>query len=357
MIVCDLCVIGGGPAGLGVAIEARTRGLDVVLVEGKRPPIDKACGEGIMPRGLARLEALGVLPLVDLRRTHPIVGLRYINEDGTAATAPLPGGGGLAIRRVALSSAMWQRARDVGVRLYPEHRARWRGNGLVSLSAPDGVEDSIRAELVVAADGVHSNARRLAGLGVTRIDPARFGLRQHLAVPPWSDHVEIYFADRIEAYVTPVGAREIDVAFLWTPRDGDPREFAGLLSCFPSLANRVDGAEALSAAAGLGPLAQQVRTVTAPRLALLGDAAGSIDAITGEGISLALETAHALCAVWTDPARLARYQRAHARAFQRYARLSRVLLWLAHRPALRRRVVTALSRWPGLFKALVRFFT
>lgn len=354
MAVCDLCVIGGGPAGLGVAIEARARGLDVVLVEGKTPPIDKACGEGIMPRGLARLEALGVLSLIEPQRTHPIAGLRYINEDGTSATAALPDGGGLGIRRVALSSAMWQRARDVGVRLYPGHRARWRGDGLVSLSSADGVEASITAELVVAADGLHSSVRRLAGLAVARTGPARFGLRQHLAVPPWSDHVEIHFADRIEAYVTPVGAREIDVAFLWTPRDGVGRDFVELLARFPSLATRLEGVEAVSTAAGLGPLAQQVRAVTAPRLCLLGDAAGYVDAITGEGISLALETAHALCAAWTDPARLERYQRAHARAFQRYARVARSLLWLAHRPALRRRVVAALSRRPRLFAALVR---
>lgn len=354
MIVCDLSVIGGGPAGLGIAIEARVRGLDVVLIEGKTPPIDKPCGEGIMRRGLARLEALGVLSLIEPQRTHRIAGLRYINEDGTAATAALPDGGGLGIRRVALSAAMWQRACDVGVRVYPGHRARWRGDGLVSLSSPDGVEASIRAELVVAADGLHSSVRRLAGLAVTRSGPARFGLRQHLAVPPWSDHVEIYFADRIEAYVTPVGAREIDVAFLWTPRDGAGRDFAELLARFPSLAARCDGADVRSTAAGLGPLAQQVSAVTAPRLALLGDAAGYVDAITGEGISLALEAAHALCVAWTDGARLERYQRAHAHAFRRYSRVARSLLWLANRPALRRRAVTVLARRPRLFAALVR---
>ena len=310
-----------------------------------------------MPRGLARLEALGVLSLVDPRRTHRIAGIRYINEDGTTATAALPDAGGLGIRRVALSSAMWQRARDVGVQLYPEHRAQWRGNGLVSLSSAAGLQSSIKAELVVAADGLHSTSRRQAGLEGTRHGPMRLGLRQHLTMPPWSDHVEIYFADELEAYVTPVGAREIGVAFLWTPHDGKARSFAELLARVPSLAARLDGVASSSTTAGLGPLALQVRTITAPRFALLGDAAGTIDAITGEGISLALETAHELCVAWPDTARLERYQRAHARTFRRYARLSRWLLRLAQRPALRRRVVTALSRRPRLFETLVHHLT
>jgi flavin-dependent dehydrogenase len=172
-------------------------------------------------------------------------------------------------------------------------------------------------------------------------------------MPPWSDHVEIYFADELEAYVTPVGAGEIGVAFLWTPHDGKARSCAELLSRVPALARRLDGVASSSATVGLGPLALEVRTITAPRFALLGDAAGTIDAITGEGISLALETAHELCVAWRDTARLERYQRAHSRMFRRYARLSHVLLGLTHRPALRRRVVTALSRRPRLFETLV----
>src|ERR1022692_2180287 len=56
----DLFVIGGGPAGLAAAIAARLKGLNVTLADGARPPIDKACGEGLMPDGLAALRSLGV---------------------------------------------------------------------------------------------------------------------------------------------------------------------------------------------------------------------------------------------------------------------------------------------------------
>src|SRR5689334_17745183 len=113
----SICVVGGGPAGLALAIELRLRDRAVTLIEQRAPPIDKACGEGIMPSGLARLDALGVLSLIDHARTHPITGIRYVNEDGVRAEAPLPRGGGLGVRRLALSEALWRRARDVGVEL------------------------------------------------------------------------------------------------------------------------------------------------------------------------------------------------------------------------------------------------
>ncbi|MGB6361235.1 MAG: FAD-dependent oxidoreductase, partial [Thermoanaerobaculia bacterium] len=56
----DVVVVGGGPAGLATAIAARDLGLAVTVLERRQPPIDKACGEGLMPDGVRRLAALGV---------------------------------------------------------------------------------------------------------------------------------------------------------------------------------------------------------------------------------------------------------------------------------------------------------
>jgi flavin-dependent dehydrogenase len=303
-----------------------------------------------MPRGLARLRDLGVLATIDRAHTHRIAGIRYFNEDGASASALLPNGGGLGIRRVALSDALWRRAAEVGVELHAGHAARWLGEGRVRIGA-----EAHEAELVVAADGLRSAVRRQAGLSSRGGRVARFGVRQHFHVAPWTDHVEISFCEEAEAYVTPVGPTEVGVAFLWTPsrrRDS----FASLLARFPALAARLRNAEPMSRAVGLGPMAVRVRRVTAPGLALLGDAAGYVDAITGEGISLGLETAHARCDVIVAGAPLREYARAHAFAFLRYATAARFLLLLARRPRLRRRVVAWLGDHPAAFAAAVRRF-
>ena len=69
----DVFVIGGGPAGLAAAIAARQRGFRVIVADGMRPPIDKACGEGLMPDGLAALERLGIrVPLSEPLTTRTL---------------------------------------------------------------------------------------------------------------------------------------------------------------------------------------------------------------------------------------------------------------------------------------------
>jgi flavin-dependent dehydrogenase len=58
-------VIGGGPAGLAAAIAARQRGFAVAVADGLEPPVDKACGEGLMPDTLRVLRELGWMPRRD----------------------------------------------------------------------------------------------------------------------------------------------------------------------------------------------------------------------------------------------------------------------------------------------------
>ena len=83
----DVVVVGGGPAGLAAAIAARLQGLRVVVLEAAHPPIDKVCGEGVMPEALAALRRLGV----HLTPTHgtPLVGLRFV-DGATVCGGPLP---------------------------------------------------------------------------------------------------------------------------------------------------------------------------------------------------------------------------------------------------------------------------
>lgn len=83
----EIVVAGGGPAGLAVAIRAREQGSSVIVVDARRPPIDKACGEGIMPNGVALLDRLGVRIPPD--RCHRFHGIRWLDE-ASAVEASFP---------------------------------------------------------------------------------------------------------------------------------------------------------------------------------------------------------------------------------------------------------------------------
>jgi menaquinone-9 beta-reductase len=355
----EVAVVGGGPAGLAVALTAASRGLRTVVLERAAMPPDKACGEGLMPSGVAALERFGVLALLDERECAPFVGIRYVQEDGSGAEGLLSSPGGLGVRRVALVMAMAERARALGV----EVRERCGVVGQRRTAEGWEVETAagpLRARMLVAADGLGSPLRRAEGLDLEVRGPRRFGLRGHFRVRPWTPFVEVHLSEGVEAYVTPAGKERVGVAFLWA--DGLPGRigFESLLARFPLLAERVAGARPDSRARGAGPLARAARARVADRFALVGDAAGYVDAVTGEGLSLAFTCAEALGNLLPDALAkgatresLLPYEQVFQRAFRKYAWLTRGMLMLARRPELRRPVVRWLGARPRLFERIL----
>jgi flavin-dependent dehydrogenase len=342
--VVDLVIVGGGPAGLATAIGARLAGLSAIVLDRRQPPIEKACGEGLMPDAAACLSALGVrLAPGD---SYPIRGIRYIDGEVVADGAFPGGAGGLGVRRLALHRALVERALEVGVDL------RW-GASVLGL-VPAGVqtaEGTVAARHVVGADGLLSAVRRWAGLdGAPQLRRRqRFGVRRHYALPPWSDRVEVHWGPRCEAYVTPVSQEEIGVAMLWS---GPTRGFDDLLGRFPRLADRLAGAPHSSKDRGAGPLLQRVRGVVRGPVALVGDASGYLDAITGEGLAVTFHQAAALVAA-IAAGDLAGYQAAHRRIGRLPGFITSIVLACERRPALRRRAVAALAAEPALFSRLL----
>ena len=356
----DVAVVGGGPVGLAAAAASARRGLSVVLLEREALPHDKACGEGLMPAGVAVLERLGARVRVPPDQVSPFRGIRYVQEDGTSVEGDLPGHGGLGIRRTALSQALLEVARAAGVEVRDRTalRSHTRSGAGVLLHTD---AEALMAQVLVAADGLHSPIRHAAGLDAPVRGRPRFGLRQHFLRPPWTDRVEVYLSDRGEAYVTPCGPARVGIAFLWAQGALESRPaIPAMLGLFPRLAARVADAPTDSPARGAGPFQQRARAWAADRLVLLGDAAGYVDAITGEGLSLGLVCAEALAqtlpGVLVQEGRAAAfgpYLRTARRAFRSYAWTAGAVLALARRPRLRRAVVRRLAARPPVFEWLL----
>ncbi|GAB3898969.1 NAD(P)/FAD-dependent oxidoreductase [Microbispora bryophytorum] len=348
----DVLVAGGGPAGLATAINAALAGMEAVVVEPRPGPVDKACGEGLMPTGAAALANLGVA----MPDGRPFRGIRYV-DGPQRVQAEFRDGQGLGVRRTALHTALALRARDLGVRVVPGRvdavRAAGEGvrahvTGGPDLSAPELGGREFDARWLVAADGLHSPIRARLGLDLPSGGPRRYGLRRHYRIAPWTDFVEVHWAPGGEAYVTPVGDDLVGVAVLSSER----RTYDEHLARFPDLLARLDGPPA-TPVRGAGPLRQRVRRRVAGRILLVGDAAGYVDALTGEGISLALLSARALVGC-LKVGRPEEYETAWRRLSWRSRLLTAALVRARRHPPAARMIVPAARRLPAVFGAAVR---
>lgn len=345
---------------MAAAIAVASRGFSVQVHERRRGPVDKACGEGVMPEGARILGALGVRP----GRSASFAAIRYVQEDGSEALGRFPSGkSGLGIRRPLLHEALALRARELGVDLREgsEVKGFSRDSQGITLDTRAG---KFAGRLLVVADGLSSPLRKQAGLDGAPVRSRRFGVRRHFRIGEGDgfrpDEVQVHFGKGAEAYLTPVGPGEVGLAFLWEPGAVGPGGFASLLGGFPRLHERFSPLEPLSEVRGAGPLFRRVRRRTAEGLVLLGDAAGYVDALTGEGLTLAFAAAADLgsllpgiLARGATADSLAPFERRCTRRFTSYAVWAHGLLFLARRPALRGSVVRGLGASPWLFERIL----
>ncbi len=298
-----------------------------------------------MPDGLSALEQLGVR--LDRSQGTPFKGIRFVNGDQQVA-ATFRHGTGLGLRRTSLHQALVDAATRAGVRLLWNSRVTATANGGIMVNG-----ETTHCRWIVGADGQNSRARRLAGLDGAGKVKVRIGLRQHYRVNPWSDFVEVHWSDLGQMYVTPIGNDAVCVAFISGKRVS---RFDDALGHFPQLASQLKSAVPEDLARGALTATRNLKKVHRGCFALIGDAAGSVDAVTGEGLAIAFQQATALAtALASDD--LAGYEAAVKRIVRVPRAMATLMLSMDDHPLFRRRAFAALEATPGVFERMLAIHT
>jgi flavin-dependent dehydrogenase len=375
---CDVLVLGAGPAGSALAKALAGAGFAVLLADQKAFPRPKPCGEFLSPQCTPYLRALGVdeglrragarhVHGMDLRGFGAHAHGRFLAVGGAATTA------GCAVRREVLDQQLLDAARSAGARWLERHAldalVRDAGGTVCGavLRTPDRGRRTVRARWVVGADGVHSRTARQLGVQRPLRWLDRFALVTRYAGVPPAPAAEVhmfpggYFAatavdgDRFHVNLV------VDRRELRAHADGWDAFVAARLQETPAFAARLSGARRVEPWRGTGPLAFTTRRQTAPGAALVGDACGYVDPLTGEGIYFALFTARALAqalgSAFAAPARAGRAMAAYVRERRREVAprllLARLLQRGLRHPWIAARVLAVLEQRPALADLLI----
>ncbi|MCS7173593.1 MAG: NAD(P)/FAD-dependent oxidoreductase [Armatimonadetes bacterium] len=350
----DVVVVGAGPAGSSTAIQLRRLGWRVLLVDRARFPRPKPCGEYLNPGAVRALERLGLGGAVQAAGVR-IHGILLVGPDGASGWMPFSTGSGLLLPRVRLDHLLVQTAVRAGAELLEGVRvgAVVPGNPPIVVARAGDRALRLQARLVVGADGLRSAVARA-------IHPVRPPSHPRITIGAHFEGLG-YHHPRGDLYVGPgwyVGAalygNGVGNVVAALPQ-GMMRRLrvphrAFFLACeaLPALHRLLRGARPRTSFACVAPLGFAVRRAWAPGVLLVGDAAGTVDPMTGHGVYLGLRSAelaadfaHRFLHTQSLQA-LADYERARRRAFQPMWRISRLLQWGLRRPWLARGFVRCL---------------
>lgn len=284
--------------------------------------------------------------------SYPFCGIRFLSH-GATVEANFPRGTAYGIRRTHLHRVMLEHAEARGVRLL------WQA--AVTGLHPEGAlvaGELVRARWVVGADGASSRVRAWANLDPRNLDThspdaphnnLRFAFRRHYRVAPWTDFMELHWGHDCQIYVTPVDREEVCIALI----SSSPKlRLEDALAEFPELCPHLENAEYSSAERGAITVTRKLPRVYRGRTVLVGDASGSVDAITGEGLCLSFRQA-ALLADCLAAGNLARYQAGHRALSRRPVFMARLMLFMARHDRLRRRTMRVFQSTPRRYAEML----
>lgn len=315
----DVLVVGAGPAGSAAAAWAARAGRDVLLTDSAVFPRDKTCGDGLTPRATAELEHLG---LGDWVRTHTVNrGLRMAGF-GREALLPWPSGSfpqyGSAVPRTELDDKLRETAIKSGARMVDGAkvvevaRDGDRVTG-VSIKTDSGLR-AVSCKVLIVADGVRSPVGKLLGRTWHRQyaygTAARAYIKSERSDDPWiTSHLELRDAQGAlvpgYGWVFPLGNGEVNIGVgsLATEKRPSHISLKPLLQHYVSERRAEWGfeGEARAVASALLPMGGAVSNVAGRNWVLIGDAAGCVNPLNGEGIDYGLEGGHMLADLLDEP--------------------------------------------------------
>jgi geranylgeranyl reductase family protein len=365
----DVLVVGGGPSGASCAYWLAEAGYEVVLVEKKRYPREKTCGDGLTPRSVKQLEDMGLADRL-AADAHRYTGLRSI-AFGRPLELQWPSHPdfpdyGYVMTRHDLDEMVADRAVKAGATVWQESEAIAPvvENGLVRGAqikrkgeGEGGRVDTVRARYVVVADGANSRFGRSLGTSRNREYPLGMAIRGYYTSPrhdePWIEsHLDIRdkAGNVLPGYgwIFPVGDGRVNVGIglLSTFNQWKAVNTSHLMDAFVDYAPKSweisPSTSCGPATGGRLPMAFSVGPHAGPTYLVTGDAGGAINPFNGEGIAYAYETGRLAASVLVDALStgdglaLQRYETELQDTYGLYYKVARAFVKIIGRPELMR---------------------
>ena len=361
----EVLVVGGGPAGAAAGFWLARLGHDVTVIERKKFPREKTCGDGLTPRAVKELGDMGLSD--QLSQFHRYEGLRA-TAHGKALelkwpTHPIYPQYGYVVRRRELDMMVARNAQDAGAKLLEEHEAispiieNDCVRGAMVTNKLDGSTFAIHAQYVIIADGANSRFGRAIGTSREKSWPYGTAIRTYWKSPrhdePWIESA-LDVKDRNGksmpgyGWIFPVGDGTINigVGLLSTFKNFKDVNTSHLLDSYAHMvADRweIDPTQPeCKATSGKIPMGGSVGPKVGNTHIVIGDAAGSVNPFNGEGIDYAYETAHIAAEVLhdalveKDAMILKRYDQLVEEEYGQYFKVARLFARIIGRPVLMR---------------------